>query len=155
MLSRRDFLISGASLTSIGLSQLSALAGQRRTDGWNGGGVVHLLPTVSHDRLLIKVSLRDAHRQAPVLLVASRKVPGRPGDTLGRFWGFDAAGLEPGRRYQLQLLDARGAALCDPWPLSMFPAPADTRRASAAHLLIRGHDVLPDQPDGESANTGS
>ena len=121
MLSRRDFLISGASLTTVGLSARSAGAAQRRAD-WNGGSVVHLLPTVSHDRALIKVSFSESHRNPPVLLVGGRKIPGRAGDTFGFFWGFDAAGLEPGRPYQLQLLDARGTALCEPWPLATFPA---------------------------------
>jgi hypothetical protein len=146
LLSRRDFLISGASLTTIELSQLVARAAERRAGDWNGGGVAHLLPAVSHDRFLIKVSFRESQRHPPVLLVGSRKIPGRAGDTLGFFWAFDAAGLEPGRRYQLQLLDARGGGLCDPWPLATFPAPTETPKT--LRLLIYscagGHDILPD-----------
>jgi len=85
-------------------------------------------------------------RTPPVLLVESRKIPGRVGDTLGHFWAFDVTGLEPGRPYALQILDTRGRALCDPWPLATFPAPGDSTKR--VRLLIYscagGHDILPD-----------
>lgn len=147
MLSRRKFLISGASLTTLALSHSSVRAAQGQAgQGWKSGDVVHLLPTASHERFLIKASFREGHRHPPVLLIGGRKVRGRAADTLGFFWTFDAAGLEPSRRYDLQLLDGRGRALCDPWPLATFPSPTDSPKG--VRLLIYscagGHDILPD-----------
>jgi hypothetical protein len=146
MQTRRDFLIGAASLAAAGLAGTSAGASQRESNQWDNGDVVHVLPAATHDRFLIKTSFATAHRTPPVLLVDSRKIPGRTADTLGYFWGFDAAGLQPGRRYTLQLLDARGRALCDPWPLATFPAPDENPKS--VRLLIYscagGHDILPD-----------
>jgi len=147
MPTRRDFLISAASAATAALSSRSAGAASRQPDpAWNTGDVVHLLPTANHERFLIKASFRTPHRTPPTLLVDSRKVPGRAGDTHGFFWTYDAAGLEPNRRYTLQLLDARGRPLCDRWPLSTFPSPSDSPKT--LRLLIYscagGHDILPD-----------
>ena len=77
---------------------------------------------------------------------APEKFQGARGDTLGFFWTFDAAGLEPGRPYTLQILEARGRPLCAPWQLSTLPSPGDSPKS--VRLLIYscagGHDVLPD-----------
>lgn len=156
MLSRRDFLLSGASLATVGLSQDVARAVQRPSAReWRNGDVVHLLPTVNHERFLIKASFRQPHRNPPVLLIAGRKIRGVAGDTPGFFWRFDAAGLEPSRKYDLQLLDSRDAVLCDPWPLATFPSPTDNPKV--VRLLIYscagGHDILPDhRPTGVSTH---
>jgi len=141
---RRDFLIGAASLATLIASRDNAEAAQDRS--WNAGEVAHLLPTVNHQRFLIKASFRRPQTAPPVLLVAGRKVSGRQGDTRGLFWGFDAAGLEPARQYQLQLLDARGRALCDPWPLSTFPSPTENpaRIRALIYSCAGGHDALPD-----------
>src|SRR5918993_55383 len=145
MQSRRDFLIGAASLATLIASRESADGAQNRSGGWNSGDVAHLLPTVNHQRFLIKTSFKQPHA-APMLLVDRRKVPGRKVDTLGLFWTFDVAELEPARRYELQLLDVRGRALCDPWPLPTFPAPTESPKQ--LRLLIYscagGHDALPD-----------
>ena len=146
MPTRREFLIGAASLATAAIAD-TPLAAQRGTGGaWNSGEVVHLLPTASHDRFLIKASFKGSHRAAPFLVVGSRKFPGRPGDTLRFFWWFDAAGLEPARPYTLQIVDASGRPLCDPWQLSTFPSPGDSPKS--VRLLIYscagGHDVLPD-----------
>ena len=46
----------------------------------------------------------------------------------------------------LQIVDARGRTLCDPWPLSTLPLPSDS--PNRVRLLIYscagGHDILPD-----------
>ena len=150
MQTRRDFLIGAASLaTIIPPSRLrgdgAAGSQQSTASAWNAGDVAHLLPTVNHQRFLIKVSFTRPQR-APVLLVDRRKVAGRACDTRGLFWIFDAAGLEPAKRYAPQIIDARGRAVCDPWPLATFPSPTDS--PSRLRLLIYscagGHDVLPD-----------
>lgn len=44
-------------------------------------------------------------------------------DSAGEFYAFDLPSLEPERTYQLQLEEAGGKPLCDPWPISTFPAP--------------------------------
>ncbi|HET9466815.1 MAG TPA: hypothetical protein VFO48_00325 [Vicinamibacterales bacterium] len=148
MQTRRDFLIGAASLATLLASSESGETAQSAptAPAWNSGDVAHLLPTVNHQRFLIKASFRTRHASAPVLLVDGRKIAGRPGDTRGLFWGFDVGSLQPGRQYQLQMLDARGRALCDPWPLATFPDPTET--PSRLRLLIYscagGHDALPD-----------
>jgi hypothetical protein len=147
MQTRRDFLIGAASLATIIASRESAWSAQAKAGpAWSSGDVAHLLPTVNHQRVLIKASFRRPHRAAPVLLVDRRKVTGRAADTLGLFWTFDAAGLEPHRRYDLQILDSGGRAACDPWPLTTFPSPGDS--PASLRLLIYscagGHDILPD-----------
>jgi hypothetical protein len=147
MPTRREFLIGAASLATAAMAERPSSASQVRTgQTWDSGDVAHLLPAASHERFLIKASFRGAHRTPPVLLVGSRKIPGRTGDTPGFYWTFDVAGLESGRPYTLQILDAGGRALCDPWQLSTFPSPGDNPKS--LRLLIYscagGHDVLPD-----------
>jgi hypothetical protein len=147
MQSRREFLVGAASLATVALSQEAAASAQEKSGAaWDNGEVAHLLPTVNHQRFLIKASFTRAHQAAPALLIDDRKVPGRPADTGGLFWIFDADRLHPGRRYSLQVLDGRGRALCDPWPLATFPSPTDTPKS--LRLLIYscagGHDILPD-----------
>src|SRR5919106_3500937 len=145
MQTRRDFLIGAASVASLIASRESADAQNKAVAAWNSGDVAHMLPTVNHQRFLIKASFKQPHA-APTLLVDRRKVQGRRADSLGLFWTFDVAALEPARRYELQLLDARSRALCDPWLLATFPSP-DARPARLRLLIYScagGHDVLPD-----------
>ena len=144
MQTRRDFLIGAASLATMIASREST--GSAQAPVWNSGDIAHVLPTVNHQRFLIKASLRRPHQAPPALLVDRRKVAGRAADTRGLFWTFDATGLEPGRRYELQFLDARGRAVCDPWPLATFPSPADSpaRLRLLIYSCAGGHDALPD-----------
>ncbi|RPI49877.1 MAG: hypothetical protein EHM55_22750, partial [Acidobacteria bacterium] len=147
MQTRRDFLLGAASLATVGLTGAPASGAQRGSgQAWDAGDLVHVLPAATHDRFLIKTSFKTSHATPPVLVIAGRKIPGRAGDTLGFFWAFDAAGLEPNRPYTLQILDARGRALCDPWPLKTMPSPGDSPKS--LRLLIYscagGHDILPD-----------
>ncbi|MBI1353923.1 MAG: hypothetical protein GC160_06220 [Acidobacteria bacterium] len=119
MPTRREFLASAALVPAALASAPSAQA-----DSWQPGSVEHLLPTASHDRILLKASFRDAHPKPPQLRVGKRTVDGARTDTAGRFWRFDAAGLAPGEPHRLELVDARGRSLCDPWTLKTFPAPS-------------------------------
>lgn len=147
MPTRRDFLIGAASLATAAASSGPLIAARRQTGGtWNGGDLVHLLPTASDQRILIKASFSAPHPAPPTLLVGGRKVPARAGDRLGFFWTFDAAGLDPGRRYDVQILDARGRAVCDPWPLATLPSPGDSppRVRLLVYSCAGGHDILPD-----------
>ncbi len=61
-------------------------------------------------------------------------IPGRPTDTQGNFWSFDAQGLAPGQAHTLELLDERKRPLCDPWQVKTFPAPGD--KPKSFRLLI-------------------
>ena len=90
---------------------------------WDAGRVRHMLPTVSESRMRIKVSFDAPLTATPTLRVGDQAVTGRMSDTSGEFWQFDIGDLAPGRRYELALQDGSSASLCEPWPLSTFPAP--------------------------------
>jgi len=144
MIRRREILTGAA---AVGASALAPAALEVRADaaesGWGTGVVEHLLPTVGHNRILLKASFREPQAGA-VLQVAGRPVAGERTDTDGFFWQFDAGGLEPGRPYPLVLTDAGGRPLCEGWPLATFPSPDDQPRE--LRLLIftcaGGHDGL-------------
>ena len=110
---------------------------------WKAGPVVHLLPTVSHNRILVKASFKSPFAKPPSLLIDGRVFGGTKTDTKGYFWCFDAPGLESGKKYELILQDEAGKILCDPWPLATFPAPQD--KPQRLRLLIYtglgGHDA--------------
>jgi hypothetical protein len=115
MTSRREFLASALAASSSGARGQGA--------SWQTGSVEHLLPTASHDRILLKASFRGPHSRPPLLRVGRRSVAGLRTDTAGRFWSFDAPNLAPGEPHRLELVDARNRALCDPWTVKTFPAP--------------------------------
>ena len=89
---------------------------------WDAGRVRHILPTVSDSRMLIKCSFDRPLSQPPRLQVDTQTASGRMSDTIGEFWQFEAGNLDAGRRYTLALSDSAGSALCEPWPLTTFPA---------------------------------
>ncbi len=105
---RRDFL-AGTAPAAAGLAATGA-SGHRgaAAAAWNAGPVAHLLPAVSHERVLVKLSLREPAAGPLFLHLDNRRVPGRRADTAGEFWGFDAAGLDPARAYTLALADGAG-----------------------------------------------
>jgi hypothetical protein len=113
--------------------------------GWNAGSVFHILPTVNHERILIKASFTKSFSKAPRLTINGvGSFDGKMTDTKGRFWSFDAPGLKPNTIYALVLRDASGTDLCDTWPLKTFPAPGASPKQ--LRLLIYtglgGHDAL-------------
>ena len=105
--------------------------------------VAHLLPTVNHQRLLLKCSLKDAPDDPPVLWIDDRPVDGLNTDKDGRFFLFDAAGLDPDTSYTLSLT-AGAQHLIDPWPVRTFPAP--DQAAERLRMLVftcpGGNDFL-------------
>jgi hypothetical protein len=126
--SRRRFLSA-----ALGGATVLPLLGGRETFGaaqgaasWSRGGVRHLLPGVSHDRVLLKAGFESPQAAPPVLRAGDRAAAGVRLDSAGEFYSFDAPKLEPARTYHLTLLDAGGRPLCDPWPLSTFPHPDAT-----------------------------
>ena len=129
MIDRRNFLAGSAGALGAavyGRLPLDLLASQGappQARDWDAGRVRHLLPAVSDTRVLLKASFDRALSAAPTLRVGGASVTGRMNDTAGEYWQFYATGLEPARRYELALVGAGGAALCEPWPLATFPAP--------------------------------
>src|SRR5215510_2283844 len=102
MLSRRELLAGSGGLLAAANASVdqpspaSSTRNDRALREWDGGQVMHLLPTVSHERILIKASFRQALGAAPLLKIGSqRRVQGRMSDTRGEFWQFDAPGLQP------------------------------------------------------------
>jgi len=91
----------------------------------------HLLPTVSHDRLLLKASFAEPLDRRPVLRVGRRRVRGIQTDGAGTHWAFHATGLKPGKRHRLDLRSG-GRRLTEPWSIRTFPAPD----AEPAHLRL-------------------
>ena len=120
-LSRRQLLT--ATITG---AAAFAITGRAQEKTWQAGPVRHLLPGVSHDRLLLKASFVRPMTAPPILRAGRRKAIGVRLDTAGEFYSFDLAGLEPEHTYQLVLEDASGRSLCDPWPISTFPSPQAT-----------------------------
>jgi hypothetical protein len=110
---------------------------------WDAGSLLHLLPTVSDTRMLIKASFSAPLTEAPTLNVGDTSVRGRMGDTHGEHWHFYATNLQPERRYKLSLSGSKGRPLCQPWELATFPGPDE--RPKNFRLLIYscagGHEV--------------
>jgi hypothetical protein len=141
---RRKFLnLAGVTAGALAVSPLVERVADAQI-AWNAGEVVHLVPAVSHDRLLIKASLKMALDQPPELRVGDRSFAGVMTDTERRFWMFDVPGLAPSTRYNLQIVSARGP-LCDPWPLKTFPPPGSRpdRLRILAYTCAGGYDGPP------------
>jgi hypothetical protein len=137
---RREFLAIGAAAAG----GLAGIAGSARAQGggWNGGQVVHLIPTANHERILLKASFQAPLASTPRLLVDGKAVDGARTDLQGRFWRFDATSLAPATTHELRIVDAGGAPLCDAWPLRTFPAPdaAVERIRIVAYTCAGGYD---------------
>ena len=113
---------------------LAGLAATALASAWEAGEVVHSLPTANDRRILVKASFRRTQARTPFLKVDGRLIAGKPTDTGGLFWSFDADQLQPARPYNLQLLSAAKKALCAPWTLKTLPDPDD--RPQRLRLLI-------------------
>jgi hypothetical protein len=163
MLGRREWLAGGAALAA-GLGAAGGDGAMAQTgqtvpgaglppaqplatppaQPWQAGPVLHILPTVGHDRFMVKLSLREPAPIGLRLFADNRRIWGRATDSAAETWQFAAEGLEPGRRYLLHLTDAAGRPLCDPWPLSTFPALSDQPRSLRVLFFTcaGGHDLL-------------
>ena len=143
--SRREFLETSAGAAAIGVSMLSRSNAAHAADAWNQGQLAHLIPAATHDRFLIKASFTAPLARAPSLTVNGKSVAGAQTDPQGRFWRFDAPSLQPATQYELRIVDAGGAPLCDAWPLKTFPAPdaAPERLRILAYTCAGGYDDPP------------
>lgn len=150
---RREFLGVGAS-AAIGLLPLgeaTPVAAQTAAGGgiaaqptWDDGELAHLLPTSSHDRILVKASFKKPLEGAPVLRVGDQRVVGERSDTRGSFWQFNAADLKPGTPYQLSLVSSDGRVLSQPWTLATMPAPDNmpAKLRLVVYSCAGGHDIF-------------
>jgi len=151
MATRREFVMGAAAATlprlivsGIGGPAAAAESPAARDDNWDQGRLQHLIPTVSHDRFLIKASFTEAQSAPPELQVGGTIVRGQSNAAAGDFWQFDVTGLSPATPYKLALRDADGKALCEPWSLSTFPAPdaKPERLRVMIYTCGGGHDAL-------------
>jgi hypothetical protein len=150
---RRELLGAGAS-AALGLlpfcnttrvfAQTSPAGGNPTPQAWDDGELAHVLPTSSHDRILIKASFKKQLEAAPTLQIGDQRISGRRSDTRGSFWQFHAGDLKPGTSYKLSLTSSDGRSLCQTWTLSTMPAPDEL--PSKFRLLIYscagGHDLF-------------
>jgi hypothetical protein len=108
---------------------------------WNHGIVTHILPTASHDRIIIKASF-DTPVVNPQLSVNGTDIAGEKLDSRGYFWRFDAQNLDAATTYPL-VLHAGHIPLCSAWSLKTFPDPdADVDHLRAVIFTgSGGHDA--------------
>jgi hypothetical protein len=150
---RREILGVGASaaLGLLPLGKTTPVAAQTAAGGgiaaqptWDDGELAHVLPTSSHDRILVKASFKKSLEAAPILLVGDQRVVGERSDTRGSFWQFNAADLKPGTPYQLSLLSSDGSVLSQPWTLATMPAPDEmpAKPRLLVYSCAGGHDIF-------------
>jgi hypothetical protein len=139
---RRDVLAMGAGGAALEMLGWPLAVHGQSTAAWNAGKVAHIIPTASQERFLIKISFSEPLNGMPQLSVDGKRTKGVMTDPAGRFWRFDVSGLQPATQYELRLLDAGGAALCDAWPLKTFPSPNATpeRLRILAYTCSGGYD---------------
>ena len=94
--------------------------------------VEHIIPTVNHERILVKASFQKPQRGSPRLMVDRKQVEGLRTDSTGYFWSFDVGGLRPDTQHGLRLVNDRGRPLSTPWKLKTFPEPG----ARPEHLRV-------------------
>src|SRR6202051_914029 len=124
---RRELLGAGAS-AAVGLfpwgnatpvfAQTSVAGDAAQLQTWDDGDLAHVLPTSSHDRILIKTSFKKPLDAAPILQVGDQRISGLRSDTRGSFWQFHAGDLKPGTSYELSLRSSDGRSLSQSWKLS-------------------------------------
>ena len=91
----RSEFIKSSILTAAGTSMFGCSAYKRylfesTDDSWSSGVVRHILPGVSHDRFLIKVSFCRVV-QSPSIRIGDWQYDGVRTDGFGEFWSFDIA----------------------------------------------------------------
>lgn len=150
---RREFLEFGGSLAlgtlplangvKAAAQPLAQSSGSDQQE-WDAGELAHILPSSSHDRILIKASFKQPLDSSPTLQIGSQRITGTRSDTRGSFWQFHAADLKPATAHQLSLTSANGHALCQSWTLSTMPARDD--QPNKLRLLVYscagGHDLF-------------
>ncbi len=113
---RRQFLQG-----SIALSTLTGACGNLSNEIWRAGPVEHLIPSANHSRISLK-AVFSRHISNAVLSIDGKYIKGRPTDSKGRGFAFDAVGLRPNTGYELALMVGT-TRLTDSWFLSTMPDP--------------------------------
>ena len=113
---RRQFLQG-----SIALSTLTGASGNLSNETWRAGPVEHLIPSANHSRISLK-AVFSRHISNAVLSIDGKYIKGRPTDSKGRGFAFDAVGLRPNTGYELALMEGT-TRLTDSWFLSTMPDP--------------------------------
>ncbi len=150
MQSRRDFLIGAASLATMMACRTSRSRAAQEKSGaaWDSGEVAHLLPTVNHQRFLIKASFKSPHQGGAR---TSRRQPesrrdARPTRTDCSGCSMQTGSTRPPLR-SCRSSTRRGRALCDPWPLATFPSPPIRPKSlQTADLFLRRRTRHPARP---------
>jgi hypothetical protein len=148
---RRELFGAGAS-AAFGLFPLRNISAALAQPGgasatqqaWDSGELLHVLPTSSHDRILIKTLFKSPLEAPPALQVGDQRVIGQRTDTRGSFWQFQAADLKAGTTYTLSLASSDGRSLCQPWTLSTMPALDElpSRFRLLVYSCAGGHDIF-------------
>ncbi len=122
--SRRDVLkVSAAALGGAALSPLAQACGSDSSPPLSQqptGELVHVLPTVSEHRILLKASFASPQSENPTLHIDGRRFDGLRTDSAGYFWLFDADGLPAGQHFTLEVRRGR-ELLAEAWQLATFP----------------------------------
>lgn len=150
---RRNFIKNSTAAALLGLvnpAQTSLEKEEKqpvlKADDWNAGQIYHLIPTASHERILIKASFKKILNGKPYINIGKEKYFGEKTDSLGYFWSFDMKGLKPATTYNLFLHNGDNTQLSDSWPIKTFPHPDETPQS--LRLLIYtcagGHDGVRD-----------
>lgn len=127
---RREVLAGATAMAAA-----TALSGAARAKAaWDTGPARYILPAASDRAFRIKTAFRAPLERPPVLKVGRRRVEGSPTGPGGRYWGFDADGLEPDRAYTLQILSG-GQGNTGRWRLRTCPAP-DSQPAKLRMLVF-------------------
>ena len=113
---RRQFLQS-----SIALSALTGASSTLSNQTWRAGPVEHLIPSATHSHISLK-TVFSRHISDAILSIDGKYIKGRPTDSKGRGFAFDAEGLRPNARYELALMEG-DTRLTDSWFLSTMPDP--------------------------------
>jgi len=143
---RREFLKSAGAATGVAGLAASSLA---RAQGlveprWDAGELSHILPTCSHNEMLLKCSFISPQRDVPMLRIDDREVPGVNTDSDGEFWQFHVRDLRADVLYELELVSSAGRPLASPWTLRTFPAPD----ATPSHLRLLAYTCAGGPLDG-------
>ena len=108
------FGLTTAAASFLGVS--CSKQGESNRATWDSGDLQHILASVSHRSMNIKISFKSDLEKIPYLEVNGKKFPGEQQDTLGRFWAFRVTNLSPESEYQLQVLNHDKQPICDRWP---------------------------------------
>src|SRR5262249_24499016 len=144
MITRRELLYSSAvsALTAKDSAAFNISAAFAQERAWDRGELVHVLPTVSHDRLLVKASFRYPLLSTPSLRIGASTFAGVQTDTHGECWRFDAGDLKSathviarGKRWQGI---SRALAAHD-----FSSVRGRSRPAASAHIHVRGWPRCP------------